>query len=105
MRNCSPSASASRGIGLELAKQLLVSPDVVVFAACRSPQSAISLHALLNSSSTNGTLHVVRMDVTDEASIISAKDEVAEILQGRGLDYLINNAGVVSDSSRILFLA
>jgi len=86
---------ASRGIGLELVKRLLASPDVeIVFAACRSPQSAISLHALHNSTSTSGTLHVVQMNVTDEASIICAKDEVAEILQGKGLDYLINNAGV-----------
>ena len=40
------------------------------------------------------------MDVTDESSIISAKDEVAQILQleGRGLDYLVNNAGVVCGS-------
>jgi NAD(P)-dependent dehydrogenase (short-subunit alcohol dehydrogenase family) len=39
------------------------------------------------------------MDVTDEISIVSAKDEVAGILQGRGLDYLVNNAGVVSDNA------
>ncbi|KAG1747431.1 NAD(P)-binding protein [Suillus lakei] len=91
---------ASRGIGLELVKQLLTSPDAVVFATCRSPQSATSLLALGDSDSTNGTLHIIRMDVTDEASIVSAKDEVAGILQGRGLDYLINNAGVAPQDDR-----
>ncbi|KAG2747954.1 NAD(P)-binding protein [Suillus brevipes Sb2] len=92
--------SASRGIGLELTKQLLASADAVVFATCRSPQSATSLLALGDSVSTNGTLHVVRMDVTDEIFIVSAKDEVAGILQGRGLDYLVNNAGVAPQDDR-----
>ncbi|KAG2143073.1 NAD(P)-binding protein [Suillus clintonianus] len=91
---------ASRGIGLELVKQLLISPHVVLFATCRDPQSATSLLALGDCNSINGKLYVVRMDVTDEASIISAKDEVAGILQGRGLDYLINNAGVAPQDDR-----
>lgn len=91
---------ASRGIGLELVKQLLISPHVVLFATCRDPQSATSLLALGDCNSINGKLYVVRMDVTNEASIISAKDEVAGILQGRGLDYLINNAGVAPQDDR-----
>ncbi|KAG1747432.1 NAD(P)-binding protein [Suillus lakei] len=91
---------ASRGIGLELANQLLASPDAVVFATCRSPQSATSLLAIGDSDSTNGTLYVVRMDIADEASIVSAKNEIAGILQGRGLDYLINNAGVALQDDR-----
>lgn len=91
---------ASRGIGLELTKQLLALPDTIVFATCRSPQSATSLFALGGSVSTNGTLHVVQMDITDEISMVNAKDEVAKILQGRGLDYLVNNAGVAPQDDR-----
>lgn len=35
------------------------------------------------------------LDVTDEASIKSASREVAEIVGDTGLDYILNNAGVV----------
>ncbi len=38
-------------------------------------------------------LHIVRLDVTDVASIASARVEVDRITQGRGLDGLVNNAG------------
>ncbi|KAH7929995.1 NAD(P)-binding protein [Leucogyrophana mollusca] len=85
---------ASRGIGLELVRQLLASPDRIVFATCRTPHSADGLHALADALETRGTLHIVQMDVTDEASIASAQEEVEDILGGMGLDFLINNAGV-----------
>lgn len=35
------------------------------------------------------------LDVTDEASIKSASREVAETVGDTGLDYILNNAGVV----------
>lgn len=38
------------------------------------------------------------LDVTDEASIKSASREVAEIVGDTGLDYILNNAGVVRDN-------
>ncbi len=36
----------------------------------------------------------IRIDVTDEMSIAAARDSVASMLGGRGLDGLVNNAGV-----------
>ncbi|EGO03964.1 hypothetical protein SERLA73DRAFT_175670 [Serpula lacrymans var. lacrymans S7.3] len=91
---------ASRGIGFELVKQLLTAPTThSVFAACRNPAGANGLNALAHGSpefhsQSHPALHVVQMDVTDENSINAAKEEVKEILNGRGLDYLINNAGI-----------
>jgi len=84
----------SRGIGLNIVKRLIRSPHNVVFATCRDPPGAVALNALENAPETLGQLHVVQMDVTDEASIPRAMDKVKSILGDAGLDYLINNAGV-----------
>ncbi|TFK87318.1 NAD(P)-binding protein [Polyporus arcularius HHB13444] len=85
---------ASRGIGLELTKQLLDAPSHFVVAACRNPSSASGLKAL--AVTANDRLHTVRMDVSDASSIRSCADEVCTILGDRrvGVDYLVNNAGV-----------
>jgi len=90
----------SRGIGLEIVKLLVASPVNTVFAACRNPSSATSLKALKYASMTKGTLHLIKMDVTDEASVQQARDEVEDILDGQGLDYLFNNAGVAIKDDR-----
>ncbi|KAH7885452.1 NAD(P)-binding protein [Phlebopus sp. FC_14] len=85
---------ASRGLGLGYVQQLITSVDNTVFAACRNPESAQKLRSLSQSHSKKGTLFIIQLDVTDEASIFTAQREVDTILGQRGLDYLINNAGV-----------
>ncbi|KAG6375957.1 hypothetical protein JVT61DRAFT_2834 [Boletus reticuloceps] len=82
---------ASRGLGLETARQLLQTPTNTVFGTCRSPSTATELAALVSSP---GTLYIVKLDVTDEASIKAAADEVFKLLNGAGLDYVLNNAGI-----------
>ncbi|KAG1718018.1 uncharacterized protein EDB91DRAFT_1258990 [Suillus paluster] len=82
---------ASRGIGLELTRQLLESSSNTVFATCRSPATAFALDALKSSS---GILHVVQIDVMDEVSIKAGCSRVLELLNGTGLDYVINNAAI-----------
>ena len=57
---------ASRGIGLELAQQLVARGDVVVGAA-RNPEASSALKELESSSS--GKLHLVKMDVEDPETI------------------------------------
>lgn len=57
---------ASRGIGLELVKQLVARGDVVVGAA-RNPETCSALKELESSSS--GKLHLVKMDVEDPETI------------------------------------
>ncbi|TVY55002.1 C-factor [Lachnellula cervina] len=83
---------ASRGLGFELARQLLSLPASQVnkvFATTRA--DAPGLAELAQKSS--GRLVVVKLDVTKEATIKEAAKEVEADLAGRGLDVLINNAG------------
>ncbi|KAM5538362.1 hypothetical protein V8D89_007964 [Ganoderma adspersum] len=82
----------SRGIGLEITKQLLQSPENIVLAACRSPSKADALQAL--TASAGGRLHILRLDVDDIQSINDAAGEAAKIIGDKGIDYLINNAGI-----------
>ncbi|EIW54613.1 NAD-P-binding protein [Trametes versicolor FP-101664 SS1] len=85
-------SGASRGIGLELVKQLLESPNNLVIAACRTPDKAYALNAL--QSSSKGSLHVIRLEVTDFDSVRAVPQAIAPILGEHGLDYLVNNAGI-----------
>ncbi|KAI0941825.1 hypothetical protein AcW1_009802 [Taiwanofungus camphoratus] len=82
----------NRGIGLELTRQLLVSPSNLVIATCRSPDKATALQAL--KSSAKGTLHILPLDVSSEASIRDSVKLVGNVLGDRGLDYLYNNAAI-----------
>ena len=88
---------------MELARQLLEVPSNTVFAACRNPSKADALHALKDTA--RGTLHVVQLEVTDRESVKSCATEVADIVGERGIDYLVNNAGVVrSPASPLIVL-
>lgn len=86
--------STSRGIGLQFVKQLSASPKNIVIASCRKPDTASDLKAL--QISAKGKLHIVELEVTNETSIKAAAAKTSEILGGKGLDYLLNNAAVVS---------
>ncbi|KAI0667311.1 NAD-P-binding protein [Trametes maxima] len=94
--SCRPTAwlvtGSSRGIGLEIVRQLLTSPDNLVVAAVRNPEKATKLNALKDSA--RGTLHVIDVDVSDFNSIRSSVKTLEPILGEVGLDYLINNAAV-----------
>lgn len=89
-------ASASRGIGLELVRQLLESPANLVVAACRNPETATTLGEL--NATAKGTLHTVKLDVSDSDNVQASAKELEPILGETGLDYLINNAGIVRTS-------
>ena len=84
---------ASRGIGLELVRQLVERGDRV-FAGYRDASTAGRLLKL--AADKHNRLTAVPLDVTDAASIDSAHDEVARNVDA--LDVLVNNAGVGSDS-------
>lgn len=82
---------ANRGIGLELARQALLSGHRV-YAACREPAGATDLHRL--AASHDDALRIIPLDVTDAAQIA---DAVATIDRECGhLDGLINNAGILN---------
>ena len=76
---------ANRGIGFELARQLKGAGHDVI-AVCRS--SSDELDGLDVRVET-------RIDITDAASL----SELAQRLDGTGIDLLINNAGVLRSSS------
>ena len=92
--SCASVNRTSRGIGLELVRQLVSNPSNIVVATCREPSRASKLHALKDGA--KGQLHVVALDVSSESSIRGSVAEVSRILGDRGLDYLYNNAAIVS---------
>ena len=74
---------ANRGIGLELARQFSDRGDHVI-VACRQPSKEL---AALGVEVAEG------IDVTDDQSA----QRLADAIDGRSLDVLVNNAGILSD--------
>lgn len=86
---------SSRGLGLALATRLASLPSGqvgTIFATARQDNSA-QLKELISASS--GRVELVVLDVTDKKSVQEASRLVEQKLQGKGLDYLINNAGAM----------
>ncbi|KAH8701855.1 short chain dehydrogenase reductase [Talaromyces proteolyticus] len=82
---------ASRGLGLELTRQLSARSEVgKIFATARGDSP--KLQELAKASS--GRIVVIKLDVSDEAAVKKAAAEVEIGLAGKGLDVLINNAGI-----------
>ena len=84
-----------RGLGLELVAQLSKLPESqvsIILAATRSsPPTA--LKELIDGS--NGRVIHIEMLITDKDSLKAAAAQVEKILGGKGLDVLINNAGIM----------
>ncbi|OJD29425.1 short chain oxidoreductase [Diplodia corticola] len=86
---------SSRGLGLAIAGLLASKPvaDVgKVFASARSETT--SLKELVAKSS--GRVEFVQLDITSQESATEAASHVTQSLDGKGLDVLINNAGVMN---------
>ena len=85
---------ANRGLGLEFVKQFLSSVPTPkhIIAICRQPDKADQLKAVANGS--NGTVHVVKLDVKDYAQYDQVVKQVGDIVGEDGIDLLINNAGI-----------
>lgn len=84
---------ASRGFGLALARELVSRPASEVskiIATARKPSAELENVA----EGSSGRVSVVTFDVTNEASIKKAVPEIETVLGSKGLDVLINNAGV-----------
>jgi len=101
---------ASRGLGLELTRQLAARGDVV-FATCREPVRAEALHALKAELPNN--IAVLQLDATDAASVKAAAAEFAAHplssssasssssgVISAAVDLLVNTAGVLEDKGR-----
>ncbi|PYP84514.1 MAG: SDR family oxidoreductase [Candidatus Angelobacter sp. Gp1-AA117] len=81
---------ASRGLGLEFVRQLAGRGDRV-FATARDPQTSKELQSLI--SKHPDRISAISLDVTSEASIRSALQQVSAMTES--IDLLINNAGVL----------
>ena len=85
---------SGRGLGLELVTQLLALPSSqvsTVFATTRSSPTT-ALQTLIDKS--NGRLVHIPLVITDKSSIDKAMSLVDQKVGGKGLDVVINNAGV-----------
>ena len=83
---------ASRGIGLELVRQLLARGDEVD-ACMRDPDGATELRAL-----ESPKLHVHRLDITDPATVAALARELGDA----AIDLVVNCAGVYGGSKQSL---
>ncbi|KAK7683242.1 hypothetical protein QCA50_013504 [Cerrena zonata] len=93
----------NRGLGLEFVQNLLRDPSNVVITTARNPDQASTLQDLR--SKLPQQLHILQLDVTDELSIPRFAKEAEGILGERGLDYLLNNAGVMKADTPLTFKA
>ena len=87
---------SSRGLGLNLVTQLLALPSTeigTIFASARSDNST-ELRKVVDRSA--GRVKFVKLDVTDKASANEAAATVESLLGNKGLDVLINNAGIMN---------
>jgi NAD(P)-dependent dehydrogenase (short-subunit alcohol dehydrogenase family) len=84
----------SRGLGLAVTKNLLLRPTSEVskiIAAARTESDA--LKSVISQS--DGRVQFVPIEVTNEEQVKKAASLTADILGDKGLDVLINNAGVM----------
>jgi len=82
-------SGASRGIGLELCRQLLERGDSIL-GGCRDPQKA---HQLSKLQDNHKNLEIVQLDVDDEDSVQNCFNQLN--LRGEKIDKLFNNAGII----------
>jgi NAD(P)-dependent dehydrogenase (short-subunit alcohol dehydrogenase family) len=83
---------SSRGLGLALAGLLAAEPNVSkIFASARSESAGIK--KLISESS--GRVEFIPLDVTSQESAKAAASLVEKSLNGKGLDVLVNNAGLM----------
>lgn len=87
----------SRGVGLKLTEILAAKPASevsIIFAAARTETDALKDLTAKYS----GRIEIVSIDVTSENSVKQAASKVEQSLGGKGLDVLINNAGIMNYS-------
>ncbi len=88
---------ASRGIGLELVRQSLEQPRAgCVWASCRAPEQATALHELADRNPER--LRLLKLDVTDEATMAAAADRLREA--GARLQLIVHASGVLHERNR-----
>ncbi|XP_020637972.3 uncharacterized protein LOC110073295 [Pogona vitticeps] len=84
---------SNRGIGLGLVRGLLAAspPPDLVLATCRYPEKAQELQQLRKQ---YDNIRVLQLDVVSEKSIKAVVKEVEDLVGEKGLNCLVNNAGI-----------
>ncbi|MET9023302.1 SDR family NAD(P)-dependent oxidoreductase [Actinopolymorpha sp. NPDC004070] len=82
---------ANKGLGLETSRRLALL-GWTVWMAARDEQAGLDAAARIRTIQPDADVRPVVLDVTDDKSVLTAYDIVAE--SGTGLDVLVNNAGV-----------
>ena len=85
---------ATAGIGRHAALELVRQGHHVIASGRREPALAtLKAEAAALGGQSGGRLDVLKLDVTDAASVAAAVVEVDALTNARGLDVLVNNAG------------
>ncbi|KAH7037381.1 uncharacterized protein B0I36DRAFT_380592 [Microdochium trichocladiopsis] len=84
VRAVDPRQPSSRGIGLAVTRHLLRTTTLPILATTRNPDPSAAKSSLIDSLGRDGIddaarLHVLPLDVTDEASIQAASERAAEL--------------------------
>lgn len=86
---------ANRGIGLGIVRELLKTPGIEkIIAGARNVDAANDLQNLAKSDSR---LHLIPFDVSNDEILLNSVKQVEDLVGTRGLNLLINNAGVLED--------
>lgn len=103
-RNSDPDAvfvvtGASRGIGLQFVKSLLLDTKGTIVACCRDPNSSEGLSSLIAGlpETDKARINLVQMDLEDQSSIESAANEIKSKFSR--VDILLNVAGLLGDGT------
>ncbi|KAM7396110.1 hypothetical protein PAMP_019179 [Pampus punctatissimus] len=86
----------NRGIGLELVKQLAekTGEDTHIYACCREPEGSSAKTLKDLTAQYAGKITIIKLDISDEASISAAAQDVSKQIGAGGLNLLINNAAI-----------
>ena len=85
---------ATGGIGVEIARGL-ARRGASLLLPCRNPEKGARVaESLRASAAPDARIELVRMDLEDLASVRSAASELEARAAGRGIDLLVENAGV-----------
>lgn len=88
---------ANRGLGLGMVKYLTKHDKAgIIFATCRKPSEELTKLA-----EENKKLQILSLDVTNTANISEISTEVAKVVGNKGLNLLINNAGVATKFTKL----
>ncbi|XP_065138761.1 C-signal [Paramisgurnus dabryanus] len=87
---------SNRGIGLELVRQLVDSNlrPIKIFAGCRHPNEPKAQQLQELAQKHQDVITVIQLDINDPDSITKALKLVEAKLKDKGLNLIINNAGV-----------